>query len=354
MADQANQSVGIDLLGVGRWGTHVLRNFLELPQATVRAIADTCPDNLQRAADRFDFPPGLIITNQWQEAIATKGVEAVVIVTPASTHTEIIRTALDHDCHVLVEKPITLDIQEAEDLCALAQQKQRCLMVDHTYLFHPAVAAGHGVMQDGSIGAPRYGYASRTHLGPVRPDVDALWDLAIHDISIFNHWLGDRPCQVQAWGHTWLQPDSAFPPLFPNGLSDVVWATLTYPSGFQSTLHLCWSNPDKQRRLCLVGSDGTLVFDEMQHDQPLTLMKGHFTQEGRSFIPDGQCHRAIAVDSAEPLNQMCTHFLAQVRGGSQLQFPAHHSDGVVGTDLIRVLTALSRSLNEGGRAIAIE
>ncbi|MEM9447444.1 MAG: Gfo/Idh/MocA family oxidoreductase [Cyanobacteria bacterium P01_E01_bin.6] len=349
-----NQSIGIALLGVGRWGTHLLRNFLEHPHAEIKAIADTSPDHLQAAAQRFELAPDVIITTQWQEAIATAGVEAVVIVTPASTHAELIRTALEHDLHVLVEKPVTLDVAEAEALCELATRKQRCLMVDHTYLFHPSVSAGHALMQNGTLGKPRYGYASRTHLGPVRPDVDALWDLAIHDISIFNHWLGDRPCEAQASGTVWLQPDASDSPLFPQGLSDVVFAKLTYPSGFQVMLHLCWLNPDKQRRLCLVGSDGTLVFDEMQPDQPLTLFKGHFTQQGRYFVPCGQQHQAIASAAAEPLNQLCTHFLAQMRGESKSCFPAHHSDGRIGTDLIRILTALSRSLNDGGRAIAIE
>jgi predicted dehydrogenase len=346
--------VGLALLGVGRWGSHLLRNFLNHPYARVKAIADTSAEHLQQAVERFDLPPGLMITNQWQEAIATQGVEAVVIVTPASTHTPLIRTALEHHCHVLVEKPITVDIQEAEALCAFAREKQRCLMVDHTYLFHPVVAAGQAAMKAKRIGNLRYGYASRTHLGPVRPDVDALWDLAIHDISIFNHWLGDRPCHVQAYGQTWLQPNTAVPPLFPSGLSDMVWAILTYPSGFQATLHLCWSNPDKQRRLCIVGSEGTLVFDEMQRDQPLTLLSGHLQQDGQRFIPDGQGHRAIATESAEPLNQMCTHFLEHVLNIPTSRFPSHHSDGTVGTDLIRVLTALSLSLNTGGRAIAIE
>jgi len=350
----AKRSVGIAILGVGRWGTHLLRNFIEHPYAEVKAIADTSPDHLQRAAERFNLPPDLIITNQWQAAIATPEVEAVIIVTPASTHTTLIRAALERNCHVLVEKPITLSIQDAEDLCTLAQQKERCLVVDHTYLFHPLVGAGRTVLQDNQLGSLHYGYASRTHFGPVRPDVDALWDLAIHDISIFNHWLGDRPCQAQAVGKSWLQPESTAPPLFPGGLSDVVWATLTYPSGFQANLHLCWSNPDKQRRLCIVGSKGTLVFDEMRCDQPLTLLRGHFTQQGAYFIPDGHHHQAIAVEPAEPLQQLCTHFLKTVLGLTPSQFSVVHSSGVVGTDLIRVLTALSTSLNNGGQAIAIE
>jgi predicted dehydrogenase len=208
-------------------------------------------------------------------------------------------------------------------------------------------------VQQGCVGELRYGYASRPRLSPVRPDVDALWDLAIHDIAIFNHWLGDRPCQVSASGSVWLQPNSTHPDLFSQGLADVVWARLVYPSGFQATIHLCWLNPDKQRKLCMVGSAGTLVFDEMQQDNSLMMFHGHLRQEDGYFLPDGQHQEAIALEPAEPLKQVCTYFLNQIQDASLSTFPRHYSDGRVGTALIRVLTALSQSLNDGGRAIAI-
>jgi predicted dehydrogenase len=169
---------------------------------------------------------------------------------------------------VLAEKPLTLKLSESQALCDLAQQQQRQLVIDHTYLFHPVVETGQQVIAKGKLGDLRYGYAARTHLEPVRPDVDALWDLAIHDIAIFNTWLGQTPIQVQATGTVWLQPDREFEtdriqdltPISNSGLSDIVMATLTYPNGFRAFLHLCWLNPDKQRRLGVVGSEGTLIF----------------------------------------------------------------------------------------------
>ncbi len=347
------ERISVAVLGVGRWGTHLLRNLLEHPQGDVRAIADSHSENLDRAIHRFELGNSILVTTQWQEAIAIPGIQAVVIATPASTHTELIRAALKQNLHVMVEKPITLNVAEAEELCALADHHQRCLVVDHTYLFNPAIAAGRSVMQHGFLGELRYGYASRTHLGPVRSDVDALWDLAIHDIAIFNHWLGDRPYQVSASGLAWLQPENKHSYLFPNGLADVVWAQLFYPSGFQVMIHLCWLNTDKQRKLCVVGTQGTLVFDEMQRDNPLMLLRGHLQQEGASFLPEGQYQEAIALEAVEPLKQVCVHFLDQVQGGLSSSFPSNHSNGQVGTDLIRVLTALSQSLNEEGRAIAV-
>ncbi len=349
-----NKPIDIAVLGVGRWGTHLLRNVLEHPQARVRAIADPSSDCLEKARYQFSLGTDIIITPHWDVAIATPGIEAVIIATPAATHTQLIRTALESGLHVLVEKPMTLDVAEAEALCTLAQTQQRCLMVDHTYLFHPAIATGQTIMHQGTLGTLRYGYATRTHLGPIRSDVDVLWDLAIHDITIFNAWLGDRPSHVHASGSRWLQSHAPHSQHFPAGLADVVWATLLYPTGFQATLHLCWLNPDKQRRLAIVGSNGTLVFDEMQPDRPLTLLHGQLHQNRTHVFPDRQCQEAIAIPQSEPLKYVCSHFLSQIHDDVQSPFPPNHSDGQVGTDLIRILTALSRSLNEGGRAIAIE
>lgn len=343
-----NHTVGIAILGAGRWGNHLIRNFLQHPSSRVVAIADPNRGVLHQTAHRNSVAPEVLLTANWHEAIYTSGVEAVAIATPASTHTLLIRAALEQGLHVLVEKPLTLDVNEAQELCHLAESQNLVLLVDHTYLFHPAISAAKATLQSASLGSLRYGYAARTHLGPVRSDVDALWDLAIHDIAIFNDWLGDRPCQAEATGTVWLQPQINASPLFPHGLPDVVWATLTYPSGVRATLHLCWLNPDKQRRLCLVGEAGTLVFDEMQ-PQPLTLIKGRLQQQGQQFCADSQNRVAIALDATEPLKQVCAYFLQCLASSSLPPF----SNGRTGLDLIRVLTALSSSLNQAGHPVAI-
>ncbi|MGB3493226.1 MAG: Gfo/Idh/MocA family oxidoreductase [Elainellaceae cyanobacterium] len=343
-----DRTTGIAILGAGRWGSHLVRNFAQMSACRIVAIADPHRDCLQSVAHRCGLSADVLLTENWQEAIAAAGVEAVAIATPASTHTVLVDAALARGLHVLVEKPLTLNPQEAENLCALAESKQLYLLVDHTYLFHPAVAAGKIALQSPGLGHLRYGYATRTHLGPVRSDVDALWDLAIHDIAIFNHWLGDRPSFAQATGTAWLQSDTIDPLMGSNGLADVVWATLTYANGFRATLHLCWLNPDKQRRLCLVGQTGTLVFDEMQ-SQPLTLVKGQVRQEGAVFQPEAQEHMEIQVEPREPLNQVCAHFLTHIHSKSR----PFISTGRVGLELIAILTALTASVEQGGQTIQI-
>lgn len=341
--------IGIALFGVGRWGTHLLRNFLHHPQAQVRAIVEPDADRRASLPQAFALDPDILLAADPEAALGLSGVDAVVIATPAVTHNELIQAALLKGHHVLAEKPLTLEEAEARSLCQLAEQQQRQLVVDHTYLFHPAVQAGRATLQAGSLGAIRYGYAARTHLGPVRQDVDALWDLAIHDIAILNHWLGESPVEVQAEGQVWLQPDRRDPTYFPTGLSDLVWVTLGYPSGLRAKIHLCWLNPDKQRRLCLVGDRGTLVFDELSPEHPLILQQGRFERQGDRFLPTDLHPQAIALPTVEPLRAVCDHFLDCV----QHNRPSDISSGWVGADLVGVLNALTRSLNQGGHPVRV-
>jgi predicted dehydrogenase len=340
---------GIALFGVGRWGTHLLRNFLAHPQARVVAIVDASADRLSRLSQQYALNPEVVLTTDWMTAMQLPSVEAVAIATPATTHYTLIQAALQQGHHVLAEKPLTLEVAESFQLCQLAQQQQRQLVIDHTYLFHPAVQQGKLLVDQGELGKLRYGYATRTHLGPVRQDVDALWDLAIHDIAIFNYWLGEMPIQVQAQGTAWLQR-SADSPLFPQGLSDLVWVTLIYPSGFQAFIHLCWANPDKQRRLCLTGSQGTLVFDEMMAAAPLTLLRGKLESVDGQLLPLDQHHRVLPMEPVEPLHQVCTHFLHCV----QTNCPSAISSGWLGAELVQVLAALTQSLNQNGQPVRVE
>lgn len=338
----------VAVFGIGRWGTHLLRNFLTHPQAKVVAVVEPDAARLAEIPQQFDLPPDILLSTDPEAVLRLPQVEAVVIATPATTHYALIQTALQQGKHVLAEKPLTLDATEARSLQTLAEQQQRQLVVDHTYLFNPAVVQGRSVIEQGKLGPLRYGYAARTHLGPVRQDVDALWDLAIHDIAIFNHWLQESPVQVQAEGQTWLQPDRRDPTYFPTGLSDLVWITLVYPSGFQAKIHLCWLNPDKQRRLCVVGSQGTLIFDELA-DHPLLLQTGQFEQQGDRFLPIEQQTLPIAFPETEPLQAVCQHFLNCVQNGQASAI----SSGSVGMTLVQILNALTRSLNRGGEPIGL-
>ena len=344
-----NDRLRLAQLGVGRWGNHLLRNFLVLPEVDVVAVVDPCLENHATIRDTFKLSPEFNLTSHAEAVLQQADIDAVAIATPAATHYDLVKTALKQGKHVLVEKPLTLDIGECEELCKLATHQNVQLVVDHTYLFHPVVQTGQTVLAQHPLGTLRYGYATRTNLGPVRPDVDALWDLAIHDIVIFNHWLGETPIAVSAHGQVWLQGERSPVDHFAVGLADVVWMQLEYPSGFQATIHVSWANPDKQRRLGVVGDRGTLIFDEMQPTTPLVLKHGSFQPEGVYFVPQGLDLDVIPVPSGEPLKQVCQHFI-QCAVENQASTV---SSGKVGVDLVRILTALSRSLNNDGQTISV-
>lgn len=330
-----SEQTTLALFGVGRWGVHLLRNFLQNPRAQVIAVVDPCVEQLAAVAKRFELGDRVFCTTQGQDVLEMSGLEAVAVTTPATVHTSLITAALKQNLHVLAAKPLSLSVEESLHLCRLAEQQQRQLVIDHTYLFHPAVLRGREVVRSGKLGQLRYGYSTRSHLSPVRSDVDAMWDLAIHDIAILNFWLGETPCQVEAKGSAWLQAS----------LADTVWATLIYPSGFEARLHLSWLNSDKQRRSCLVGENGSLIFDELAPDQ-LTVQWGKFDAQ---FRPIEQSREILELPDQEPLQQVCNHFLDCVQHNRASEI----SSGWLGAELVQILVAISESMRAGGKAIEI-
>ncbi|MCC3412254.1 Gfo/Idh/MocA family oxidoreductase [Microcoleus sp. PH2017_02_FOX_O_A] len=367
--------IGIAVLGAGRWGINLIRNFLEHPNSQVLAVVDPNRDSLVAVQKQFHLHPSVILATDWSQIEALPGLDAVAIATPASTHYTLATATLQQGYHVLVEKPLALNLSEAIELCKLAQKQQRQLFVDHTYLFHPAVDRGQTIIQQHQLGTLRYGYAQRTHFEPVRHDVDALWDLAVHDIAIFNTWLEQTPIQVRATGTVFpksevkSQGEEAINQA--EGLADLVWVTLTYPDGFQAFIHLCWLNPDKQRRLTVVGSLGTLIFDEMSPETPLILQRGGSNRGGDEDnfgesalakpAPTGatptkrigtpptnlRYREVLNLEPAEPLRRVCDRFLNCV----QTNTPCPSSSGAASVELIRILSTLSKSLELGGQPL---
>ncbi|MEP6516706.1 Gfo/Idh/MocA family protein [Microcoleus vaginatus] len=413
--------IGIAVLGAGRWGVNLIRNFLEHPNSEVLAVVDPNRDSLAAVQKQFNLDASVILATEWSQVQALPGLQAVAIATPASTHYTLAAAALKQGYHVLAEKPLALNLTEAIELCQLAEKQQRQLFVDHTYLFHPAVDRGQRIIQQHQLGKLRYGYAQRTHFEPVRHDVDALWDLAVHDIAIFNTWLEQTPIEVRAIGTVFpkeegrgkkeegrgkkeegrgkkeeergkkeegrgkkeeginqetaeIENQFAPVPLTINPaekLADLVWVTLTYPDGFQAFIHLCWLNPDKQRRLTVVGSLGTLIFDEMSPETPLIVQRGNPDwggEENNSFesalakpAPTGATptkrialqrtslrHREVlSLEQVEPLRRVCDRFLNCV----QTNTPCPTSSGAASVELIRILSTLSKSLELGGQPL---
>ncbi|MGH9027320.1 MAG: Gfo/Idh/MocA family protein [Acidimicrobiia bacterium] len=334
--------IGIAVVGAGHWGPNLIRALDDSPHAGVRWVVDRDVSRLAQVEIRF---PGIRTAQVPDELWTADDVDAVVIATPTSTHADLAEAALRAGKHVLVEKPITDDAARAAEITELARASGLVLMVGHVLLFHGGVQAVRQLVEDGELGRIFHVSMVRTNLGPIRVDVDAAWDLASHDISIANYWLGAGPGSASAIGGSWINP----------GLADAVFMTLRYPKEILVNLHVSWLNPRKVRDITVVGDRKMLTFDDMNLTEPLRIYDkgvsvervspewvdtfGSFrasVREGTIVIPK--------VPLGEPLRSECGHFVECVRLGKQ---PL--SDGEFGTEVVRVLEAINRSMANGGR-----
>lgn len=326
--------IKVGIIGCGYWGKNYIRIFNELPNCVLFGICDKDPDRLKQ----FPHITGFI---NFEELLPN--VDAVVVATPAILHYDVVRVCLESGKHVLVEKPITTSSKSAEKLLDLVQNN--ILMVGFTFLYNRGVRELAEYIQAGSLGQLHYLQATRTNLGPIRKDVSALWDLAPHDISIFNYLLNKMPTRVSAVGLNSLD----------NGLNDVIFASLIYPGGLVGNIHVSWLTPNRVREVVLVGSKERVVFDDTSIAERIRIYKRgvgpvlevsgpyehHFkVEDGDTIIPK------LAL--SEPLKEQVKHFVECIKNGQQ---PL--SDGQMGLDVVRVLEAMDLSISWDGVPVEI-
>jgi predicted dehydrogenase len=334
--------IRVAVIGAGRWGPNLIRNFHGRQESRVVAVVDRDPVRLAQVQDRF---VDVTVGTDPEAVLRDGGVDAVVVATPTSTHYALVKTALEHGKHVLVEKPITADVGEAAELGALAERAGRVLMVGHVFLYNAGVQRVKHILSSGELGRVYYISMVRTNLGPIRADVNAAWDLAAHDLSIVNYWLDAEPRTVSAIGGSWINP----------GVEDAVFATLRYPNDVLVNLHASWLNPRKNRDVTVVGDRRMLTFDDMNLNEPLRIYDKQVTDQRtpaayidsfasfRSSVRDGDI-TIPRVAMNEPLKAECDHFLECVAGGLRPR-----SDGAEGLAVVRALAALARSMRSAGR-----
>jgi predicted dehydrogenase len=337
--------IGVAVVGAGHWGPHLVRNFNDHLSSQTLWVVDQAEMRRKAIGERF---PSVSLSADIEDALGDDRVDAVVIATPTSTHSGLVQRALEAKKHVLVEKPITNSLADAAELCRLAEKHQRVLMVGHVFLFNPAVRAAKDYIDAGDLGEIEYLSMTRTNLGPVRTDVNAAWDLASHDISIANYWLGTVPDTVSASGGSWIN----------QGMQDVVFATLRYPKGVVVHIEASWLNPRKRRLISVIGAERMLTVDDMDLNEPLRLYdKGVVGAESeitdtfagfRSQIREGQV-LIPHVTTGEPLRAECDSFLARIRGGDDSL-----SDGWAGADVVAVLEAIDGSMAKDGAQQEVE
>jgi predicted dehydrogenase len=318
----------IGVAGLGYWGPNLARNFDELAELTW--LCDLDPDKLDLFSRRH---PQARLTSRFDDLLEDSALEAVVIATPVVTHAELARRALAAGKQVFVEKPLALRATEAEELCALAEERELVLMPGHLLLYHPAVSKLKELIDSGELGEIRYVYGNRQNLGKFRTDENALGSLGAHDLSLILHLVGEEPSEVWARGEAYVHPP----------VEDVVFCFLRFPSGKLAHMHLSWLDPQKIRRMTVVGSKKMAVFDDMELERKITVYdKGEEppplgtygewqTRTGDIYVPK--------VPSDEPLRLECQHFLELVRGNGDVLAAAR--DGVA---VVRALEQLQNSL----------
>jgi predicted dehydrogenase len=320
-------NTSVALVGLGYWGPNLARNFDDL--AELRWLCDASPDALERYGTRY---PQARTTTSYDEVLADPELDAVVVATPAVTHYELSKRALDAGKHVLVEKPPAMNAAEAEDLVATAEATGLTLMPGHLLLYHPAVQEVKRLVDAGELGEVLCVYSNRQNLGKIRTDENALWSLGVHDLSVILYLLEEEPSEAWAHGNSFLTP----------GVEDVVFCYLRFPSGKIAHMHLSWLDPHKMRRITVVGKEKMVVFDDMELERKVTIYEkapwqptetyGEWqTRTGDIFSPK--------IPSDEPLRLECERFLELVGGEGDRLRPAQ--DGLA---VVRVLEQLQASL----------
>ncbi len=338
------QTLGVAIIGCGYWGINYVRVFSELPGSRVTVICDSREDRLRDVGQRF---PKAHLTTSLADALQLGGVDVVVVCTGATTHYEVARRCLEAGKHVLVEKPVATTVADAEALAQLAKQQDVTLMVGHTFLYNSGVQKVKEYIDRAEIGHIRYLYARRTNLGPIRQDVNAVWDLAPHDVSIFNYLLEDEPQWVSAIGIKALG----------NHREDVGFISLGYPNKIVGNIHVSWADPNKVRELVVVGSEKRIAFDDTNVLEQVRVFEKGVTPEQVEPSSYGEYHFLMRdgdivspkVEVSEPLKNQCTHFLECLRQGVEPR-----TDGWAGLAVVRVMVAIDASVKQNGAPVSVE
>src|SRR5437762_13486351 len=323
-----NAKAKVAVVGVGYWGKNLVRNFYELGALAMLCDADGSVEGKYRqqyASVRF--------CRDFRSVLADPCVAAVALATPAVTHYEMAKAALEAGKDVLVEKPLAIDVKHGEELVRLAGANNRILMVGHILRYHPAILKLQQLIQNGTLGKINYLYSNRLNIGKIRTEENILWSFAPHDISVMLSLLNEMPTRVSCRGSAYLNRD----------VSDITLSHLEFPSGVQAHIFVSWLHPFKEQRLVVVGSEKMAVFDDTAGHK---LVLYPHKVEWKNRIPTAVKAQGevVELEELEPLRAECQHFLDSVEFRTT---PV--SDGAEGLRVLRVLDACQRALgNEGG------
>ena len=320
--------------GLGYWGPNLARNFAAIADCDVVWLCDGDPAALERAAPHR---PDRAAHGRARDLLSDGELDAIVLATPVPTHAELAEAVLRAGKHCFVEKPLAQTVADAERAVAAAEETGRTLMVGHLLEYHPGVAKLKEIADAGELGDIHYIYSNRLNLGKLRADENALWSLGAHDVSVLLHLAGEEPYEIQARGESYMR----------QGIEDVVFGFLRFPSGLAAHLHLSWLDPHKERRFTVVGSRRMATFDDMDLERKVTVYDKGFDQPSGSwgeYITRSGDIWSPAIGNREPLRLECQHFVTCLREGR-----GPTSDGYSGLRVVKVLAGLQAELDVSRR-----
>lgn len=333
--------MNIAIIGYGYWGPNLLRNFSQVNNCKVKKVSDFRSDRLVIVSKTY---PGIKVSTDPDDILLSKEIDAVVIATPVFTHFSLAKKALENGKHVLLEKPMTSTIKEAEELMNLAKQKGLLLMVDHTFLYTGAVMKMKQLINEKSIGEIQYFDSSRINLGLFQIDVNVLWDLAPHDISILLHLINKKPYSVNATGVSHTK----------NGIENVAYLTINYSENFIAHFSCSWTSPVKLRTMLIGGDKKMLVFNDLEPSEKIRIY-----DTGYNYKTDEEKNRLMVdyrtgdvyipkLESKEALFGMASDFINSIINKTE---PL--SNAQLGLDVIQILEASQQSIKNKGKEIIL-
>jgi predicted dehydrogenase len=328
----------VGVVGLGYWGPNLARNFDRLPDAELAWICDARVETRERWGQAF---PRARVAEELDELLADDELDAVAIATDVPSHAGLARRVLGAGKHCFVEKPLAQSVEDAEVVVEAARESGRVLMVGHLLEYHPGVERLRELIDSGELGDVRYLYSNRVNFGALRRDENALWSLGAHDVSVILRLAGEEPYECRAVGESYVR----------EGIEDVVFCYLRFPSGLAAHMHLSWLDPHKERRFTVVGSRRMATFDDMELERKLTVYDKGFDEDYSSYgeyIARSGDIFSPRVPNDEPLRIECEHFTQCVRRRAEPR-----SNGEAGLRVVRVLESLQRSLRESTRAAAV-
>lgn len=334
--------LSVAVVGCGYWGPNLIRNFSQMPGVRMKTAVDLNKERLRHIGQLY---PSVGTSTDVDEVLADPEIDALMVATPVSTHHKLAKKALEKGKHVLVEKPMAASIAEGEELVRIAQDRGLVLMAGHTFLYTAAVNKMKDLISSGELGHIYYVSTTRVNLGLFQEDINVVWDLAPHDVSILNYVLGAEPETVAAQGQAYIQ----------SGIEDVAFLHLRYPGDIVAHTHVSWLNPDKIRRITVVGSRKMLVYDDVSTTEKIRVYdKGVSVQPHYDTFGEFQLSYRFGdiytprLDDNEPLKNECQHFVQCIQ---KRETP--RSDGPSGLAVVRVMQLACESIRRNGEQIPL-